>query len=129
MNEGLEMLSKPNRAKYMAGLASNIEAVEINDAIMKANLRRLYPEGIDLPEGKETIIGGDVTIQAPAPPPPPPAPKPSNALALAIGFLAAVLLAIALAGGLLWWLSSPQSPVKPPVTSTEDYNVKFWDES
>lgn len=111
----------------MADMRSALDATGINDAIVKANLHRLYPEGIDLPrEGKETIIGGDVHF--------PVVPQPvqrSNAgwiVASLLGFV--LLLAIGIGVG-YWLINRPAAPGhdKPPATSTpgEDFRIDFFD--
>ena len=72
----------------MTGIKATLDATKISDAIVKANLRRLYPEGIDLPEGEETIVGGDVVFPIIQPAP---APR-SHALPIILATLLAVLL-------------------------------------
>lgn len=122
---GLDMLKKPSRLRFMDGLSAAQDATAISDALVKANLRRLYPEGIELPEGEKTNIGGDVTFPIVMPP----APRP-NGLATALGAAALTLLVVGLLAtiGAVWWWRSPlPAPLPiPPVSTSEQYQVSFF---
>lgn len=120
----------PSRAGYMAGMQNGLTATDLNDAIVRANLKSIYGDRIQLPDNERLIIGGDFKIEQPSPPAIQ-VSRPGHAGWIAFAtLLATIVLMLATAVGVWWFLSqrvpSHAVPPAPTVPTKEDFDVGFF---
>ena len=141
MTTGLREFTGWARLRMLSGLQQNRQLIRTNDAMVAAELKKNFGDGIEMPTKEDDmLVGRDVLMPNPQPivimpqqPPQQPASSLPTILAVMLGLILAAILAVGVAF-CLWYTffrvqptSLTPAPIPAPAPAgSEEWKVKFF---